>query len=156
MNSARPSRLVVMLISLAVASAALAASDPVEINWLGKTPAPAATGVSWGVPWPKGAVPKAQKFSLATADGRTLPLQTWPLATWPDGSLKWSGFATVAGPDSAGPFKLSATETAAGAASASPSTSHPENRAPPRAANHSPTCRSRKIACIARVYCFRF
>ena len=95
MNSAPLFRLLVSVISSAVASAAPAAFAPVEINWLGKTPAPAATGVSWGVPWPKGAVPKAQKFSLATADGKTLPLQTWPLANWPDGSLKWSGFATV-------------------------------------------------------------
>jgi hypothetical protein len=25
-----------------------------------------------------------------------LPLQQWPLAYWPDGSIKWTGFATVA------------------------------------------------------------
>ena len=28
-----------------------------------------------------------------------LSTQTWPLAYWPDGSMKWVGFATVAGPE---------------------------------------------------------
>src|SRR5262245_8458659 len=82
--------------------------DSVSVNWLGGMSAPLETGVSWGVPWPKGAVPKGQTFSLTSADGKTLPLQTWPLAYWPDGSLKWSGFATVAGPQNSGPFKLAA------------------------------------------------
>jgi hypothetical protein len=82
------------------------AAQSVQLNWLGETPSPTVTGVSWGVPWPKGVVPKAQTFALTTADGKTLPLQTWPLAYWPDGTLKWSGFATVAGPDNAGPFNL--------------------------------------------------
>jgi hypothetical protein len=94
--------------------AASAATPPsVDVNWLGGTPAPARTGVSWGVPWPKGAVPKAQAFTLTTSEGKTLPVQTWPLAYWPDGSLKWSGFATVAGPEMSGPFKLAAAETSA-------------------------------------------
>ena len=86
------------------------APETVKLDWLGATPAPATTGVSWGVPWPKGAVPKQQTFSLRAADGKALPLQTWPLAYWPDGSLKWSGFATVAGPQSSGPFTLAAGE----------------------------------------------
>lgn len=90
----------------ALAAAPLFAVSPVTVHWLGGQPVPAATGVSWGVPWPKGAVPKTQAFTLAAADGKSLPLQTWPLAYWPDGSLKWSGFATVAGPDTAGPFQL--------------------------------------------------
>jgi len=65
------------------------------------------------VPWPRGAVKKDQVFALTTRDGRALPLQTWPLAFWPDGSLKWSGFATTAGAQAGGPFKLSAIESAA-------------------------------------------
>ncbi len=84
-----------------------AAGEPVQLNWIGGTPTPTATGVSWGVPWPKGVVNKEQTFALVTAAGTALPLQTWPLAYWPDGSLKWSGFATVAGSDAAGPFALS-------------------------------------------------
>jgi hypothetical protein len=40
-------------------------------------------------------VPRDSGFTLVDATGQTLPLQTWPLAYWPDGSLKWSGLATV-------------------------------------------------------------
>ncbi|MGH8016763.1 MAG: hypothetical protein ACREIA_00465, partial [Opitutaceae bacterium] len=36
-----------------------------------------------------------RKFSLTDSSGQNLPLQTWPLAYWPDGSLKWSGFASI-------------------------------------------------------------
>ena len=68
----------------------------VEIGWLGGESTAVASGVSWGVPWAKGAVTKDQRFALTTDAGATLPLQTWPLAYWPDGSVKWSGFATVA------------------------------------------------------------
>ncbi len=78
----------------------------VAVNWLGGTSPLLETGVSWGVPWPRGAVRKDQIFNLEAADGKTLPLQTWPLAYWPDGSLKWSGLATVAGAGAAGPFRL--------------------------------------------------
>jgi hypothetical protein len=70
---------------------------PIELNWLDGAAPAAGAGVSWGVPWPKGAMPRDQAFTLTAADGARLPLQSWPLAYWPDGSLKWSGFATVAG-----------------------------------------------------------
>ena len=77
----------------------------VSVNWVGEAP-PLATGVSWGVPWPQGRVAKDQGFVLQGADGKALPLQSWPLAYWPDGSLKFSGFATVA--KAAGPYVISA------------------------------------------------
>ncbi|MDI1336523.1 MAG: Tat pathway signal sequence domain protein [Lacunisphaera sp.] len=93
-----------------------ATTGPVTINWLGGSPVPVTTGVSWGVPWPKGTVAKDQAFSLTTGDGKALPLQTWPLAYWPDGSLKWSGFATVAGPEQTGPFTLAPGSAAAAGA----------------------------------------
>ena len=67
---------------------------PVPLHWLGKNLPTMPTGVSWGVPWAKGQVHRDAKFHLNTAD-QNLPLQTWPLAYWPDGSVKWSGFATV-------------------------------------------------------------
>ena len=79
-----------------------AAPAPVELRWLGEAPPPLSSGVSWGVPWPRGAVARDQNFRLLAGDGTALPLQSWPLAYWPDGSLKWSGFATFAGP-TAGP-----------------------------------------------------
>ncbi|PWF47813.1 exo-rhamnogalacturonan lyase family protein [Massilia glaciei] len=87
----------------------------VTVNWVGDAP-PLATGVSWGVPWPQGAVPKSQAFALTGPDGKALPVQTWPLAFWPDGSLKFSGFATVA--QAAGPYVISAASEAAPAAPA--------------------------------------
>jgi hypothetical protein len=87
-----------------LASAAYAA-DPVSIKWL-ESPAALPAGVAWGVPWPKGGIQKEQAFSLRAADGKALPLQSWPLAYWPDGSIKWMGYATLAGPQVAGPLSL--------------------------------------------------
>ncbi len=84
------------------------------LHWLDQAPPAAGQGVSWGVPWPKGAVPATSTFNLSDAQGQALPLQTWPLAYWPDGSLKWSGFATVGTPANAGPLKLAAGPPAAG------------------------------------------
>jgi hypothetical protein len=89
----------------AVAGPVAAATEPVALRWLDGAQ-PVATGVSWGVPWPRGAVAKDQVFRLVAAEGSALPLQTWPLASWPDGSLKWSGFATVAAADTALPLRL--------------------------------------------------
>ena len=86
------------VLALLVASSLPAAPAPVELRWLGEAPPLLSSGVSWGVPWPRGAVSRDQNFQLLAGDGSALPLQTWPLAYWPDGSLKWSGFATVAGP----------------------------------------------------------
>jgi len=71
-------------------------SKVVTLNWLENEPV-ISSGVSWGVPWPKGEVLKNQTFVLNTSDGKELPLQSWSLAYWPDGSIKWSGFATVRG-----------------------------------------------------------
>jgi hypothetical protein len=102
-----------------LASGRAASAETVPVGWLGGTPAPLTAGVSFGVPWPRGAVQKTQAFALTSADGERLPVQTWPLAYWPDGSLKWSGIATVAGPETKGEFKLTlaaATPTTAGAA----------------------------------------
>jgi hypothetical protein len=74
--------------------AAQASARPVELSLLNKDPSPMPTGISWGVPWPQGSVTRSASFSLSAQSG-SLPLQSWPLAFWPDGSLKWSGFATV-------------------------------------------------------------
>jgi hypothetical protein len=101
------------LLVLCIPGRPRAAGEPVALRWLGDQPPRVASGVSWGVPWAKGtAIPSNQTFTLTTADGRTLPLQTWPLATWPDGSLKWSGFASVAGPDVVGELTLTPTAAA--------------------------------------------
>ena len=83
-----------------------AAPATVKLSWLEDAPPLVPTGISWGVPWAQGAVARASTFSLSTQSG-TLPVQTWPLAYWPDGSIKWSGFATVVPAGLAGPVTLS-------------------------------------------------
>lgn len=70
-------------------------SRVVELKWLDTTRFHQAVGVSWGVPWPRGAVKKDQPFLLTGDDGKSIPVQSWPLAYWPDGSIKWSGLAAV-------------------------------------------------------------
>ena len=67
-----------------------------QMKWLGDKAPGGAIGVSWGVPWPEGKVQKNRQFKLTTSDGQAKPLQSWTLAYWPDGSIKWTGFATVA------------------------------------------------------------
>ena len=103
---------VLRLIAPVFCAAAAAVGAEVSVNWLDKTAPGVAEGVSFGVPWPQGAVKKGQTFSLKDAEGKALPAQTWPLAYWPDGSLKWSGLATSVGAGVAGPFTV-ATETGA-------------------------------------------
>ena len=109
-------------LGLAARSVAEAQSSPagpagqISLGWLGGTSPPAESGISWGVPWARGTVRRDQSFALTGADGKALPLQAWPLAYWPDGSLKWSGFATVAGAGAVGPFRV--TPGASGGATA--------------------------------------
>jgi hypothetical protein len=82
------------------------APQSVPVHWLDGAAPLRETGVSWGVPWPRGAFRREQTFVLTGADRKPLPLQTWPLAYWPDGSLKWSGCASAAGAGAAGPFRI--------------------------------------------------
>lgn len=86
--------------------------ESVPIGWLGDEAPAVRSGISWGVPWPKNTVSKEQTFILTASDGKSLPVQSWPLAYWPDGSLKWSGFATVADSNAAGPLSLKASTSA--------------------------------------------
>jgi len=88
------------------AGAQQTAVGPVTLNWLGNDTPRLATGVTWGVPFARGTVSKTQTFSLASADGKALPLQTWPLAYWPDGTMKFVGFATVAAANTGGAFRM--------------------------------------------------
>ncbi|QPI43220.1 MULTISPECIES: Tat pathway signal sequence domain protein [Pectobacterium] len=76
------------------ASAYAGESAPqVNLRWLdGKRPR-AFTGVTWGVPWPQGAVRNDSGFQLHDAQQHAYDLQSWPLARWPDGSIKWSAHA---------------------------------------------------------------
>lgn len=66
------------------------AGTEVPLHWLEKSVAK--QGVTFGVPWPKGALKKDSGFQVAS-DNQTKAVQTWPLAYWPDGSYKWTAHA---------------------------------------------------------------
>ncbi len=83
----------------------LEAPNDVSLRLLDDEVLPVDSGVSFGVPWPKGTVKRDDSFSLSS-EGKQLPLQSWPMAYWPDGSLKWSGFATVVPAGIKAPFSL--------------------------------------------------
>ncbi|WP_277207458.1 Tat pathway signal sequence domain protein [Isoptericola croceus] len=78
--------------------------DPVDLRWLeGGTPAALASGATWGVPWPRGALAPDQQLALTAATGEAVPVQSWPTGWWPDGSVKWTAHAvSEAGPRAEG------------------------------------------------------
>jgi hypothetical protein len=81
----------------------------VALKWLHGIPIKP-IGVSWGVPWPQGQVKKNTSFSITKKDGNLLALQSWSMAYWPDGSVKWTGFASV-GDSSATELSLSTVQS---------------------------------------------
>jgi hypothetical protein len=100
-----------LLLTIAAAALCLRASAQnapvVDLKWLDNSATVQPTGVSWGVPYTKGVVKKNQSFTLTNSAGKTIPVQNWITAYWPDGSVKWMGFAAVAGTKD-GALKLSA------------------------------------------------
>ncbi|WP_233815221.1 Tat pathway signal sequence domain protein [Saccharothrix sp. S26] len=91
--------------------------DGVALKWLeGGAPPQLAGGSTWGVPWPKGTVPKGQAFALRTAAGQQVPVQSWATAYWPDGSLKWTAHALGADVPPAEQYVLTGGTPAASAA----------------------------------------
>lgn len=91
--------------------------NEVSLSWVGEKPVSLPVGVSFGVPWPRGAVRAESRFRLRDR-ANELAFQSWPLSYWPDGSLKWSGFATVLPAGFTGPVTISAGSTAASASGA--------------------------------------
>ncbi|MYW70417.1 Tat pathway signal sequence domain protein [Streptomyces sp. SID8379] len=86
---------------------------PVTLHWLEKeTPAELTGGTTWGVPWPAGAFGPDQEFSLATASGKQVPVQTWPTGWWPDGSVKWTAHAISSTAERSDTYTLAAGEPA--------------------------------------------
>ncbi|UCS95018.1 Tat pathway signal sequence domain protein [Echinicola marina] len=77
----------------------------VEISALESVKNKTESGVTFGIPWPKGQV-KKEEFVLMTEGGSEQAVQTWPLAYWPDGSLKWTGHAIADYGLLEGPLKL--------------------------------------------------
>jgi len=115
-NLVRAVALAVLVIAAPVLRSLAAESatpQPVQLQWLGNATPAAPEGVSWGVPWPKGAVQKGDSLALRTADGTAVAMQTWPLAFWPDGSIRWSGHAIAATPGLGGPLQISVGATTA-------------------------------------------
>ena len=94
-------------LTVLVGAAIAQAAKPVTLNWLDGGPPAVPQSVSWGVPWPKGAVQKSDTLVLRAADGAAIPAQVWPMAYWPDGSVMWSGQSIVGTPAMAGPLQLS-------------------------------------------------
>jgi exo-rhamnogalacturonan lyase-like protein len=95
--------------------AAQSAPGRVALTFVGENPPAMSAGVSFGVPWAQGTMQRGAAFRLSAAGGE-LPVQTWPLAYWPDGSLKWSGFASVAPAGLAGAVTLTQGASAAAGA----------------------------------------
>ena len=93
-----------------------ATQQNVKLFWLDGNAPLVGSGISWGVPWARGTVAPAAAFSFSV-QGKDLPLQSWPLAFWPDGSLKWSGFATVVQAGVEGPLSLETLPPGASAGS---------------------------------------
>src|SRR5215813_12650311 len=60
-------------------SIAAATASEVSLRLLDEEALLVDSGVSFGVPWPKGSVKREATFSLS-AEGKQLPLQSWPLA----------------------------------------------------------------------------
>lgn len=70
---------------------------PVRIDVPAELPADEAYGLTFGVPFPAGALWETDRLRLATDAGRELPGQAEVLARWaPDGAIKWVRFDTLA------------------------------------------------------------
>lgn len=96
-----------LFLCLMIVNIILAQTSPViKLKWVDTKPLKDRVGVSWGVSFAIGTIKKDQSFTISDAEGKTKPVQSWPTAYWPDGSVKWSGFATVAGAID-GPLTLS-------------------------------------------------
>src|SRR5262245_48890084 len=96
----------VALCILAVSFARGAEVAGVKVDWLDKSAPTVATGASFGVPWPRGAMRKGEALHAVDSKGNILPLQTWTNAYWPDGSIKWTGHALAVEAGTAGPFAI--------------------------------------------------
>lgn len=68
-------------------------------------------GITWGVPWEKGALTELFPMQLTERGGHAKAVQSWPMAYWPDGSIKWSGHAAVFSDSRAGCFTFQKKRT---------------------------------------------
>ncbi|SDY03219.1 hypothetical protein SAMN05421736_101185 [Evansella caseinilytica] len=84
-----------------------------KLRWLKAEPK-IAVGVTWGVPWKKGVLNRHVSIALRTRQNNKPSVQTWPLAYWPDGSVKWTGHASVFAGDPANEYVLTMEESSPG------------------------------------------
>jgi len=70
----------------------MSAPESVKLVWLEQPPSVPA-GVTWGIPWPEGALLRDEPLTLLGPSGERLPVQSWATAFWPDGSVKWTAHA---------------------------------------------------------------
>lgn len=82
------------------------AVEGVLVDWLEPPVTRPRRGISWGQPWPRGAVAGNTGFVVGGSLQAEQPLQSWPLAYWPDGSLKWSGHALPPSSLDLGPVRV--------------------------------------------------
>jgi hypothetical protein len=106
-----------LLACLICRSAGADAPQPTALHWLDGAAPSIPVGVTWGVPWARGALAPAQRLVVRTANGDALATQSWPLAFWPDGSIKWSACAIAAAAGMEAPLSVAVEATAAAAAS---------------------------------------
>ena len=64
----------------------------IEIKWLGNQNRDP-QGITWGIPWEKGALQRGETITMEDHAGNPVPVQSWPQAFWPDGSVKWTAHA---------------------------------------------------------------
>lgn len=83
--------------SAQTATPSVAAIDNARIVWLDGAAPASHEGITWGVPWPRGAMARDTRFSLTGEGNKGLPVQSWVTARWPDGSIKWTAHAIPAG-----------------------------------------------------------
>lgn len=68
-------------------------SSSAKVHWLGQKPDLNA-GTTFGLPWPQSKHrPENTKFTISSADGQDIDLQSWVTGYWADGSVKWTGHA---------------------------------------------------------------
>src|SRR5690606_3017860 len=68
-----------------------------NLHWLGDHAPDTKRGITWGVPWSKGALKDTDALVMAAAGESNPNVQHWVTARWPDGSVKWSAHAAVFG-----------------------------------------------------------
>ncbi len=67
----------------------------VKLHVLGTQTPKMKRGITWGVPWAKGAFKDSDTLTLITPGDGAIIAQHWVTARWPDGSVKWSAHAAA-------------------------------------------------------------